>query len=81
MLFLFSSLFAHPFSTDEYSLRSSVQVKDKEVERVVRYGADIPETQDKFSKVKGAAIVEVAEPKGSAVESRALYVEEHEEFD
>lgn len=42
MLFLLSSLFAHPFSTDEYSLRSSVQVKEKEVSMLVAMEVPIP---------------------------------------
>ena len=42
MLFLLSSVFAHPFSTDEYSLRSSVQVTEKGVSMLVAMEVPIP---------------------------------------
>ena len=42
MLFLLSSVLAHPFSTDEYSLRSSVQVTEKGVSMLVAMEVPIP---------------------------------------
>ena len=42
MLFLLCSVFAHPFATDEYSLRSSVQVTKKGVSMLVAMEVPIP---------------------------------------
>jgi len=42
MLLLLSSVFAHPFATSEYSLRSSIQVTEKGVSMLVAMEVPIP---------------------------------------